>query len=344
MFKQVSKFTKFFFRLNIVMVVLLFLACITPHLTNENFSFLTFISLSVPALVLINLLFVIYWILLKKIKFILPSLVVLFIGYFALGTFYKFNFFEAEPAADDLKVMSFNVRYFNKFRNIESETVFEDTQSFIATEDPDIICFQEPDYLKRNEFKKYPHFFLKYIDTYGRGLLGIYSKYPIINKGMIAFPKTHSNASFADIVYKNDTIRVYNVHLESLGITPGNRTLRKKRSDKVVRMLNSAFKKQQEQAEILEKHITASPYKTLLCGDFNNNQFSNIYKTIKGDFQDTFIEQGSGYGRTLYFHRIPVRIDFILADKSFEVTSHKNYDVKFSDHYPVMASFKLSAN
>ena len=326
------------------MVILLFLACITPHLTNENFSFLTFLSLSVPALVLINILFLCYWLLLKKMKLILPSLVVLIFGYFSLGTFYKFHFFKDEPAPNDLRVMSFNVRYFNKHENIEGEAIFEDTQSFIDTEDPDIICFQEPDYLKRDEFKEYPYFFLKYMNTYGRGLLGIYSKYPIINKGMITFPKTHSNASYADIAYKNDTLRVYNVHLESLGITPGNRVLRSKRSDKVVRMLNSAFKKQLEQAEILKEHIAASPYKTLLCGDFNNNQFSNIYKTIKGDFQDTFIEQGSGYGRTLYFHKIPVRIDFILADTNFEVTSHQNYDVKFSDHYPVMASFKLGAN
>lgn len=344
MLKQLSKFQKFIFWINIVLVILLFLACITRHLTIENFSFLTFISLSVPALVLINLLFISYWLLLKKRKLILPSLVVLIIGYFSLGTFYKLNFFEDKPADNDLKVMSFNVRYFNKNENIKSETVFEDTKSFIDTEDPDIICFQEPDFLKRNEFKKYPHFFLKYIDVYGRGLLGIYSKYPIINKGMITFPKTHSNASFADIAYKNDTIRVYNVHLESLGITPGNRILRSKRSDKVIRMLNFSFKKQLEQAKILEDHIASSPYKTLLCGDFNNTQFSNIYKTIKGDLQDTFIEQGSGYGRTLDFHRIPVRIDFIFADKSFEVTSHKNYDVLFSDHYPVMASLKLSAN
>ncbi len=326
------------------MVVLLFLACITPHLSNENFSFLTFVSLSVPALVLINILFIGYWLLLRKTKLIVPSLLVLLIGYFSLGTFYRFHFFKDEPAPNDLQVMSFNVRYFNKNENIEGETIFEDTQSFIAAEDPDIICFQEPDYLKRDEFKKYPHFFLKYMNTYGRGLLGIYSKYPIINKGMITFPKTHSNASYADIVYKKDTIRVYNVHLESLGITPGNRVLRSKRSDKVVRMLNAAFKKQLEQAEILKEHIAASPYKTLLCGDFNNNQFSNIYKTIKGDFQDTFIEQGSGYGRTLYFHKIPVRIDFIFADHNFEVTSHQNYDVKFSDHYPVMASLKLRAD
>ena len=46
-------------------------------------------------------------------------------------------------------------------------------------------------------------------------------------------------------------------------------------------------------------------------------------------------------GKTYDFIKVPLRIDFILADKAFEVKSHKNYDEKLSDHYPVMASFSM---
>jgi endonuclease/exonuclease/phosphatase family metal-dependent hydrolase len=339
--KGLSRFNKFLFLANIIAILLLLLACVTPTLSNEAFSFLTFLSLSVPALVLVNIFFLLYWLLRRKVKFALPSLIVLILGYFALGTFFKFNFSQEEMARDDLKVMTYNVRLFNKDGQLENPNVLEDIQAFIKKEDPDIICFQEPYYKARDKFKDYPYYYLKYIDMQGKGILGIFSKFPIVNQGIIDLPKTHSNAAFADIAYGQDTIRVYNAHLESLGITPGHRTLRTKRSDKVLKMLNRAFKKQQEQAKILQKHMATSKYNTLFCGDLNNNQFSNTYETIKGDFQDTFLEKGSGYGRTLYFHRIPVRIDFILADESFEVKSHKNYDVKYSDHYPVMASFQL---
>ena len=57
--------------------------------------------------------------------------------------------------------------------------------------------------------------------------------------------------------------------------------------------------------------------------------------------QDSFEEKGSGYGRTYNYHGLPVRIDFILADEGIEVKSHKNFNVKYSDHFPVMASFSL---
>ena len=89
------------------------------------------------------------------------------------------------------------------------------------------------------------------------------------------------------------------------------------------------------------EHIKGSPYPVILCGDFNNTQFSNAYQIVRGDKQDTFIEEGTGYGGTLNFRGLPVRIDFILADPTFEVQSHKNYDEKYSDHFPIMASFKL---
>ena len=94
---------------------------------------------------------------------------------------------------------------------------------------------------------------------------------------------------------------------------------------------------------MVEKDIEATPYKKIVCGDFNNTQFSNVYKVIKGDMQDSFTEQGTGYGRTFNFRYYPVRIDFILADEAFEIMAHKNFDIKLSDHFPVMASIKIGS-
>ncbi len=178
----------------------------------------------------------------------------------------------------------------------------------------------------------------------GKGLMAIFSKYPILETGMLNLPRTWSNAVFADVQYKNDTIRIYNVHLESLGITPGQGVLTKEPTKKLFKQVSHAFEKQLEQAKVIDRHIESSPYKTILCGDFNNGQYSNVYRTIKGSFQDTFLEVGSGYGRTYIFHGLPFRIDFIFADQSFEVRSHVNYDVEYSDHYPVMVSFDLGGD
>ena len=96
-----------------------------------------------------------------------------------------------------------------------------------------------------------------------------------------------------------------------------------------------------EQAEIFRNHLNKSPHRNIVCGDFNNTQFSNVYKIVKGNLQDSFLESGSGFGRTYDLWKLPLRIDYILADPDFEVVSHQNFDVKLSDHYPVMATLRL---
>ena len=79
----------------------------------------------------------------------------------------------------------------------------------------------------------------------------------------------------------------------------------------------------------------------IICGDFNNTAYSYVYKKIRGNLQDAFVESGNGFGRTFKFKFFPVRIDFILADDNFDVNDFKTFDVELSDHYPVMAKVKL---
>ncbi len=340
--KGLSIFNKIVFFFNAVASLLLLAASAVPYISSGRFSFLSFLSLAVPLLVGVNVLFLLYWALKRK-KQLLMSFFVLLFGYFTLGTFLKFKFTEETVLEEDLKVMSYNVRGFNKYEELESKTVFEDIMTFVDGEDPDIICFQESGYLRTKEFINYPHQYVEYIHMQDKVILGIFSKYPIVKAELINFAGSPNNAAYADILYEKDTLRIYNVHLQSLGITPGKGVISKP-SDKLFKMLTKSFEKQQQQAQQIKGHMKSTTHKKILCGDFNNAQFSNAYKTIKGDKQDTFIEKGTGYGRTLNFHGFPVRIDFILADPSFVVKSHKNYDAVYSDHFPIMASFELGSD
>ncbi len=342
--KRLSIFDRLLYFLNIIVSLVLLIACAVPHISSEEFSFLSFLSLAVPLLVLINFLFLLYW-MMKRRRQLWLSLVVLVFGYFSLGTFLKFKFYEEEILEEDLSVMSYNVRGFNKLGELDNPNIFEDTKAFVEKENPDIICFQEPDYQRKKEYlSDYPYQYLEYIYMDGKVLLGIFSKYPIIKSDLICFPETVNNGAYSDILYKKDTIRIYNIHMQSLGVTPGSGTIRNSPKDKLFKKITRRFKLQQQQAKMVEEHMKSNKYKQILCGDFNNTQFSNTYKIIKGDKQDTFMEKGSGYGRTLNFHKVPVRIDFILADPAFEVKSHKNYDEEYSDHYPIMASFELKSD
>lgn len=339
--KKKSRFHKFLFFLNSIAALLLLAACAVPYISSESLSFLAFLSLGVPVLVGINLLFLLYWTLRRRAQLWL-SLVVLVFGYFSLGTFVKFSVSEDRAEEEDLRVMSYNVRGFNKHKELENQYVFEDIKALVDKEQPDIICFQEAGYSRKREYlKDYPYHSLEYIYMNKKVLLGIFSKYPIVKSDFICFPDTRNNGYYADVLYKNDTIRVYNVHLQSLGVTPGSRAISGQRSDRLFKKLTKKFRFQQQQAKMVAADMKACSYKQILCGDFNNTQFTNAYQIIKGDKRDTFIEKGKGFGRTLDFHKLPMRIDFILADPAFEVKSHTNYDVVYSDHYPIMASFKL---
>jgi endonuclease/exonuclease/phosphatase family metal-dependent hydrolase len=57
--------------------------------------------------------------------------------------------------------------------------------------------------------------------------------------------------------------------------------------------------------------------------------------------KDTFKQAGNGFGRTFDFKFFPIRIDFVLVDDTFEINAFKTFDVKYSDHYPVMAKVKV---
>tara|TARA_R110002049_G_C8896007_1_gene541158 strand:- start:32 stop:691 length:660 start_codon:yes stop_codon:yes gene_type:complete len=214
---------------------------------------------------------------------------------------------------------------------------------FISSENPDILCIQEFSRIKDSQLKKmYPfNYFTRYKSSEKRSTQAIYSKYPIINSGSLDFPDSGNNAIFADIVVTKDTFRLYNLHLESHKIIPSVSRLSNEPKGRLLKRLSKSFAKQGEQAHLVQKHIEATPFRKIVCGDFNNTQFSNVYKVITGDMNDSFMEQGTGYGRTFNFRYYPLRIDFILADEAFEITAHKNFDIKLSDHFPVMAAIKI---
>jgi endonuclease/exonuclease/phosphatase family metal-dependent hydrolase len=138
-----------------------------------------------------------------------------------------------------------------------------------------------------------------------------------------------------------DTVRVYNIHLESLRIDPKLEALSKEGSERVFKRVGNTFKMQQSQTELFLEHKAKCPYKMIVCGDFNNTAFSYVYRKIKGNLNDAFEMAGTGFGPTYNFRFFPVRIDFILADTDFNVNNFNTYSVEHSDHYPVMATLAL---
>lgn len=339
--KKLSLIDKMIFLVNSLFSVALLLAYILPFIPPKTFPFLSLLSLGVPFLIIANLLFLVYWAVRMKRQLLLP-LIVLLVGLHHLLSLFSFSPEKnTQQVEDEISIMSYNVHLFNKYRWIKEQEVPKKIKDFIAQQDPDILCIQ--DYYKTDSIS-IENFEYGYIQTKGENSTSghaIFSKYPIINKGSLDFPDTFNNAIFADIILKGDTIRVFNVHLESLSIIP-EEVIEEKVSGKLIQRVGKAFVMQQEQTKLLMKTIQKTPYKSVICADMNNSAFSYVYRKIEeGGFKDTFKEAGNGFGKTYDFEFIPLRIDVIFVEEPITVTGFENYDVKLSDHYPIMAEIKL---
>lgn len=336
------------FFLNIVLTVSTFIAYILPFLAPNIFPLLSVLTLFMPLFFILNGLFFIYWGIQFKKRMFLSGLVLL-MGITFINKFYKFSAKDFPEDEKDFTVMSYNVRLFNVFKWLDRDDVPEIIFAFINDKNPDILCIQEYSNSANIDLKVYPH---KYILVTGDQIKtgqAIFSKFPIINQGNIAFPNSNNNVVFADIKKGKDIIRVYNMHLQSIKISPDVNEINENidvlsqgKSQRLFSRISKAFKQQQQQAEIIKEHKTDCSYPIIFCGDMNNSAFSYVYRNIKGKLNDSFEEAGTGFGATYKFRYYPARIDYIFADENMTVKKFESFpDFENSDHYPIMAKLSM---
>jgi endonuclease/exonuclease/phosphatase family metal-dependent hydrolase len=346
--KRLSWFNKMMFFFNIVLTMLTFLAYVLPFLAPKFFPFLSVLTLILPLFLILNALFFIYWLLQFKRQIFLSALVLL-MGITFINKFYKFSSNDLPESENDFVVMSYNVRLFNLFEWLPKEDVSNDIQHFINEKNPDILCIQEFSYASDIDLKVYPH---RYIFMQGNKIRtgqAIFSKFPIIDEGNLVFPNSNNNVIFADIKKGKDIIRVYNMHLQSIKISPDVNEMsenvdeiNQEKSQMVIKRIGRAFRKQQQQAEIIMNHKKDCAYPIIICGDMNNSPFSYVYRNVKGKLNDTFEEAGSGFGKTYNFKYYPARIDYIFADPGMKVKSFESFpNFVNSDHYPIMTRLSI---
>lgn len=338
--KKLSFINKIIYFINVVFAILLLLSYILPFTPPKTFSVLSVLSLTVAFFMLCNMLFFLFWLIKLKKQFLL-SLFVLLIGYFSFGPIFKLSSSNTVSDSNNFKVMNYNVRLFNLYNWIPEEGIETKMTNFIKTESPDVLSMQEYHPHKNIDLSFFKYKYEKLSGNKNKYGQAIFSQYPIVNFGSIEFPNTSNNAIFVDIIKDVDTIRVYNIHLESLRINTNAESLKNEDSERLFKSVGKTFKMQQSQTDLFLEHKNKCPYKMIVSGDFNNTAFSYVYRNIKEDLNDAFIEAGNSFGSTYDFKFFPVRIDFILTDEAFLVNKFKTYNAHYSDHYPIMATLSL---
>lgn len=325
-----------------------------------------FIMLATPAMIVANIVFCLFWGLTNYRRMWLSALIIL-IGVPLMGRSFRLPSFDKTTltGSSAVSVLSYNVMYCNQGGYVKDKTTALGIVNTLDTLSADIKCFQE---LYNNDDIADFRTIYKLTDTHpyytymhsaadnneGQGNIGlaVFSKYPIIRKQEVFWKLNNNGMLLTDIVVNEDTVRVINVQMHSMGIRVGKVIKARKNKDEekvkaetknILSLLKSGFEKRRIQADELSKWINESPYPTIVCGDFNEIPYGYAYGHTKKSLQNAFESSGSGFGFT--YNKLPsiIRID----NQFYDDTKIDNYafetidDISYSDHYPLRGGYLI---
>lgn len=261
----------------------------------------------------------------------------MFLGLFFLNPVKRWvNFSPEKKESSNLKMITFNVKG-GKFGT-------ENIREFINAQNADIVLLQEDgeaDY-KFNHLTKHP----------ASSIISTYSKHRIIAqkelfKGLYN-DEFNAYSDQTDIEIRGKTYRVINTYLQpfkfekSMVKLNGNNEEDERKIKDIIKRLIPTFKKHQEQVEIIRKSIDESPYPVIVAGDLNSVPNSYEYYYLGNGLKDAFVEAGRGSGTSFHDYKFPLRIDYIFTSESVRPIRYQvDRSVKLSDHFPVIATFRL---
>ena len=366
-----KRFTRILFLvLNVLISVVFLLACLAPYLNPVKWWFISILGLGFAFIIVTLIAFILFWLIFKP-KYIFISLVPMLIGWKSISIFFAFHIpdkFDYNKPKNVLRIAHWNVASFLERRrnNNKSSRTRLKMMDLIKEQNADVLCMQEfftsvdpANYNNLNYIMKelgYPYYYYSWDNDGYLQWMGqiIFSRLPILDSGMIRFPRPSLPEAliYADILFNNDTVRIYTTHLQSVQFKKQDYEKIEKikeRDDGIVENSKSIFTKLKRgillrcrQANVVKEIISDSPYPYVLTGDFNDVPNSYTYFTIRDDkLQDAFLNTGFGIGRTYSYIAPTLRIDYILPDKDFKIRQFNRIMKNYSDHYMLITDLQL---
>ncbi len=342
--------------INLVIATALLLSYLAVHINPGITVIPSFFGLAYPYILFLNFCFIIFW----AVKFdraIAISFIAIIVGITHFNNYFRFR--KTEPGNYDFTLLSYNVRLFDRYE--KSGNSKPDIIEMLNREDPAIICLQEF-YLDgsqgissgfTNDLRGDYIVHAKEVGSGGPFFYGIItlSKYPVVNRGDIVHPNSSSLTIYTDLLIDNDTIRIYNNHLQSFRLHRMEKSFLEQVSgmseneavDELKKLsvsLKEGFRNRAVQAKRVSDHIKQCRYPVIVCGDFNDTPVSWAYRKVRSGLRDAFVEAGHGAGFTYRDKYPPNRIDYILYDPVIECDAFDVIREKYSDHYPVIGYFR----
>ncbi len=350
---------------SLLLAVLLLFCNTIPNTNPYELSFAGILSFFAPVFAVLNLFFLFVWLIFKKFKYSLIPLVALILSWNIYASIFALNLFKKQSIETNLNrinVMSYNVRLLNLYNwNKEPDTRKKIIKMF-AKYSPTVLCLQEfyngNDSVGFNNIQEimescgYKYFATCDIFSTKRGKWGnvVFSHLPIIKKQNHDIDVYGNNLlQQVDILWKNQTIHIFNVHLksnrftsnESDAINNPEKNQLKENSLNIFKKLRKNAINRGLEASLVAKILSNTKENVIVCGDLNDIPSSYVYFKVKNKLKDTFLENGLGMGTT-YISKIPIlRIDYIFHSKHFKCMGYKRFNYEYSDHYPIMVNLEM---
>lgn len=356
-------FKAIFLTLNVLVLILLLASTLAGVVPPSKFICFSLLSYGYLYFLVINVVFILIWLLLSS-KWFLLSLVGILLRmsfiplYFQVGGNDKIAV-DDDSGAQYLKVMTFNA---HGFRGVELSNGINDSNvlafiKIVEEERPDVLLMQE--YFSSGKKVRLADSLSKmgYIHQtsgFENGTItinAIFSKLPVVMAERI---EGHSYF-YADLLWGDDTLRLYNLHLNSYqldetdqkqihDISHGN--LDKSTGRTTLRKFRETILAHEMEWHTLSNYFEGRDNMTIVAGDFNDTPASFFYQCCRKSLVDSYCEAGQGFSTTYHgvFTRrasFPAfRIDMMLHTDDMEAVAYRRIKSDISDHYPIVVTLK----
>jgi endonuclease/exonuclease/phosphatase family metal-dependent hydrolase len=320
----------------------------------DRFWLAGFFALFIPIFLIAHVFFLAYWILYKRYNYSIYSLLGLLSAFTLILRTFNWNVSDTEVS--NFSVLSYNAKIFNAYQSDAEGKATQDIVQWLSKDESDLKCFQEFYHWQDSKILNtldhlgqkgnyHAHFQRAYTNDVG-GLVGmaIFSKHPILKRGSLKVrDKYKYGAIYVDLLFKKDTIRVYNIHLKSMSIDTealkDTDNLKKNYFD-LFRRLKNGFAERAKQVKIIREDIEKCPYKVILCGDLNDLPYSYTYHQLSQVLENAFEQGGKGFGFTFNSWLFFLRIDNQFFSEKIKIKDCQTFrDIGYSDHFPIKANY-----
>lgn len=372
--KFIRKFTKHSIVVcNVLVSSSMLFLYVLPKSNQSFFWIVNLVALIFPFLLLVQLGFLLFWFFAKRKLTLIPIVTLLLCWPFIHSLFSISK--NAKPGQGTaFSMASWNVHLFNFYENDGNldKGMMEQAAGFKA----DVLALQElvfsidsTSHMSLDNVRKklgYKYAIAgndrgfgvhtnagKRNERYFAFCVALFSNYPIIRWQKVQSLREYNHTFiWADVTIGKDTLRFFNVHLQSMHFakddydfieTIDNKGIEevKKAGRNIIKKMRNANVQRAIQVNAVKEEVLKSPYPVVLCGDFNDVPNSYAYQTINDVLHDAFIKKGNGIGRTFMKLSPTLRIDFMFYSPALTVEQFHVVPHSLSDHRPLNARFLI---